>query len=203
MTSSITDRIYIKLRDMILSGEYPPESCLSEQRVAAQFGSSKTPAREAMAILCREGYLLRYPNFGYVVRKIDSEEFAEVERFRRTIERAAMEIIIEMKPDEELRAIRDDLLAEDYDAAVDDNAKNADFHMRLIRLTQNRFFIDALETAMSSAARWMRFSKLRTYGGSQARREYTQSHLSIINALLEHDLQKALEALEHDYTLTK
>ena len=29
MTGSITERIYIGLRDMILSGEYPPESILS------------------------------------------------------------------------------------------------------------------------------------------------------------------------------
>ena len=156
-----------------------------------------------MALLCREGYLLRYPNFGYLVRKIDADEFAEVERFRRTIERAAMEIIIELKPDEELRAIRDTLLAVDCDTEIDDNVQNAAFHMQLVRLTKNRFFIDALETAMSSAARWVRFSKLKSYGGAEARREYTQSHLAIINALLGHDLRKALEALEHDYTLIK
>jgi DNA-binding GntR family transcriptional regulator len=202
MNESITDRIYSKLRDMILIGDFPPETTLSEQKVASQFGSSKTPAREAMALLCREGYLLRYPNCGYVVRKIDSDEYAEVERFRRTLERAAIGIIHEFKPDAELRAIREELLGE-IDLTVDDNERNYRFHMRLVRLTRNRFFIEALDTAMASAARWMRFSKLKSYGETSAVEEYTNSHVAIVDALLAHDLQQALQALEHDYTLGK
>jgi DNA-binding GntR family transcriptional regulator len=185
---------------MILSGEYPPETPLSEQKVAAQFGSSKTPAREAMAILCREGYLVRYPSLGYVVRKIDSDEFAEVERFRRTIERAVFEIIHEVKPDAELRAIREELIAQ-FGQPADNNVRNNAFHMRLARLTDNRFFIDAMDTAMSSAARWIRFSKLNSSGESNPVNEYMTSHLAIIDALLAHDLQESLRALEHDYML--
>lgn len=202
MAVSMSDRIYSRLRDMILTGEYPPETTLSEQKVATQFGLSKTPAREAMALLCREGYLLRYPNCGYVVRKIDSDEFAEIECFRRTIERAGVGMILELEPDGALRGIREELIGQ-FEKDADDNERNYDFHMQLIRLTKNRFFIDALDTAMSSAARWKRFSKLKPNGVTSAVDEYMNSHLAIVDALLAHDLQKTLEALEHDYTLGK
>src|SRR3954464_12395966 len=72
-TSTFADRAYAALREVIVSlniyGQ-PGEVRLDERQLASDLGISRTPVREAMAQLEREGFVRSVPRRGvYVVRK--------------------------------------------------------------------------------------------------------------------------------------
>src|SRR6185312_10505266 len=72
-TSTFADRAYAALKDTIVSlniYEQPDEVRLDERQLASDLGISRTPVREAMAQLEREGFVRSVPRRGiYVVRK--------------------------------------------------------------------------------------------------------------------------------------
>src|SRR5262245_36270823 len=62
---------------------------LLERDVAARFDVSKTPAREALAILCAEGLVQLFPRRGYVVRTLDLTQVMDTFDLRLILEGAA------------------------------------------------------------------------------------------------------------------
>src|SRR5919108_2966191 len=76
-TSTFADRAYAALRDVIVSlnvYDHPGEVRLDERQLAQNLGISRTPVREAMAQLEREGFVRSIPRRGiYVVRKSKQE----------------------------------------------------------------------------------------------------------------------------------
>jgi DNA-binding GntR family transcriptional regulator len=61
---SHADRVYAGLRDRLLSGELPLGARLVEERLAEEFGTSRTPVREALRRLEGDGHLVRSPEGG-------------------------------------------------------------------------------------------------------------------------------------------
>src|ERR1700693_5144181 len=78
--STFADRAYTALRDVIVSlnvYDQPGEVRLDERQLAQDLGISRTPVREAMAQLEREGFVRSVPRRGvYVVRKTRREVIA-------------------------------------------------------------------------------------------------------------------------------
>ena len=76
-TLTFADRAYAALKDVILGLDIydgPGEIRLDERRLASDLGISRTPVREAMAQLEREGFVRSVPRRGiYVVRKTKAE----------------------------------------------------------------------------------------------------------------------------------
>lgn len=61
---SHADRVYRELRDRLLRGEVPLGQKLIEERLAAEFATSRTPVREALRRLEGDGHLVRVPEGG-------------------------------------------------------------------------------------------------------------------------------------------
>lgn len=83
---SIRNQVLNKLRESILSNRIAPGERLYEEKLAAGVGSSRTPVREALHALEREGLLVSIPRVGYVVKGLDREEFEEIVEIRKAIE---------------------------------------------------------------------------------------------------------------------
>jgi DNA-binding GntR family transcriptional regulator len=75
-----------QLRQSILSSKIPPGERLYEEKLAAGIGSSRTPIREALHVLEREGLVESIPRVGYVVKALNPEEFDEIVEIRKAIE---------------------------------------------------------------------------------------------------------------------
>lgn len=56
---SLRDRVYLSLRDDLMSGCLGPGDRLGEERLAEQYGVSRTPVREALARLLADGLIQR------------------------------------------------------------------------------------------------------------------------------------------------
>ncbi|MFP4463545.1 MAG: GntR family transcriptional regulator [Guyparkeria sp.] len=67
-----------RLREMIIDGELPPGSRITERAIGEQLGLSRTPLREALKILASEGLVVLEPNRGALVPWLDAEDVDEV-----------------------------------------------------------------------------------------------------------------------------
>ena len=68
---SVGNRLYARLHDEILTGRLRPGQALSETRLAAQHGISRTPVREVFQRLVKDGLLRVVPQIGSFVAPIN------------------------------------------------------------------------------------------------------------------------------------
>lgn len=78
------------LRAAILQGDLRGGQALPQDEVAAQFGVSKIPMREALLQLRAEGLVTFYPNRGAVVSELSAEEVDEIYAMRIALETLAL-----------------------------------------------------------------------------------------------------------------
>ncbi|MGY2904134.1 DNA-binding GntR family transcriptional regulator [Bradyrhizobium sp. URHC0002] len=81
-----TEMIADALRDAICSGEVPPGAPLKQDDIAAEFGVSHTPVREALKALVSEGLAVLHHNRGCFVSDLSSAVARELMEFRAVLE---------------------------------------------------------------------------------------------------------------------
>src|ERR1700749_3172474 len=108
-TSTFADRAYTALKDTIVSlnvYEQPGEVRLDERQLASDLGISRTPVREAMAQLEREGFVRLVPRRGiYVVRK-SKQEAIELITAWAALEGMAAGLITQQASDQDIGQLR-------------------------------------------------------------------------------------------------
>ncbi|WP_420391979.1 GntR family transcriptional regulator [Acuticoccus sp.] len=80
------DRAYRELRSLVVGGAFAYDEALSERALAARFGLSRTPMREAVRRLVTEGLLTSLPARGVFVRRMDERELTELYEVRLAVE---------------------------------------------------------------------------------------------------------------------
>src|SRR3981081_4891455 len=108
-TSTFADRAYAALKDVIVTLDIydkPGDVRLDERQIANDLGISRTPVREAMAQLEREGFVRSVPRRGiYVVRKTKREVIEMITAWA-ALESMAARLITENASDEEIAPLR-------------------------------------------------------------------------------------------------
>ncbi len=84
-----------QLRNKIKNGELPAESRIIEQELAVEFGVSRTPIREVIRHLCREGILVSVPNLGTFIKRFSLSEVREMFEIREVLEGLAFRHAVE------------------------------------------------------------------------------------------------------------
>lgn len=96
---STAEMIADRLRTAILHGDLAPGDQLGEAGLAAQFGVSRGPMREAMQRLVSEGLLYSIRNRGIFVIELTTEDVIDVYRARTAIEGGAVDLILRGRRD--------------------------------------------------------------------------------------------------------
>jgi len=101
-SGSIATQVYEHLMTRILDMQLKPFQELSEARLAAEFGVSRTPVREAFARLARRGLVDIYPQRGTLVSPLSEGLMAKSRFIREALERplarlAAEKLTLEIK----------------------------------------------------------------------------------------------------------
>ena len=82
----LREQVYKRLKDSILNGVLPPNKRLIEEKIAADMETSRTPVREAMQKLEKEGLIHKLPRGGYAISIITMEDIEEVFGIRSILE---------------------------------------------------------------------------------------------------------------------
>ncbi len=89
LSRTVSGQVRVRIREKILSGAYAPGSQLLQDSIAAEFGTSKIPVREALLELRSEGLVNIFAHRGFQVRPLSETEVTEVFRLRLALEPAA------------------------------------------------------------------------------------------------------------------
>jgi DNA-binding GntR family transcriptional regulator len=166
--NSVTNRIELELERSIVAGEYPPGARLNENAVAARFGVSRAPVREACRLLERAGLVDIVLHQGPIVRKLSLAEIVDLFDVRACLGRLAGQLAAAAMT----RAILDDLrvrIADLDDASRKGDAEryialNIEFHTVLYAATGNAR-LAALDEQMGKELRTYRRYGLAFGGG--------------------------------------
>lgn len=99
---TLKDKVYQGIYDDITNGVYKPNEILTESRLIEQFSVSKSPVREALIELCKDGILKNIPRMGYQVTPVSLKEIIDVLELRVDIELAGMRKAFPQIADENL-----------------------------------------------------------------------------------------------------
>jgi DNA-binding GntR family transcriptional regulator len=86
----LTDLALERIREAIVGGALKLGAQVSEAQLAQQLGVSKTPVREALVRLARDGLVQVHPQRGTFVFKLEPEQVAQLCRYRAMMETAAL-----------------------------------------------------------------------------------------------------------------
>jgi DNA-binding GntR family transcriptional regulator len=193
-TSTFADRAYAALKDTIVSlnvYQQAAEVRLDERQLASDLGISRTPVREAMAQLEREGFVRSVPRRGiYVVRK-SKEEVIEMITAWAALEGMAARLITQNAGTEEIASLR--RLFGTFEngearAHLDEYSEaNIEFHQTIIRMSKNRVLTDLAENLFTH----MRMIRRKTIGEEDRVERSIRDHMNIIEALEARDTDRA------------
>jgi DNA-binding GntR family transcriptional regulator len=202
-TSTFKDRAYAALKDVIVSLDVYKtggEVRLDERRLAQDLGISRTPVREAMAQLEREGFVRAVPRRGvYVVRKT-KQDVIELITAWAALESMAARLITKQARDEEIAQLKKMFAKFEngtLHAKLDEYSEvNIEFHQAIIRMSSNRVLMDLAENLFTH----MRMIRRKTIGEQDRADRSIRDHMNIIHALEQRDTERA-EALVRDHAL--
>jgi DNA-binding GntR family transcriptional regulator len=202
-TSTFADRAYVALKGVILSLDIydkPGDVRLDERQLAQDLGISRTPVREAMAQLEREGFVRSVPRRGiYVVRKT-KQEVIELITAWAALESMAARLITVNASDEEIATLRSMFATFEngqLHAKLDEYSEvNIEFHQAIIRMSRNHVLIDLAENLFTH----MRMIRRKTIGEDDRVDRSIRDHMNIIHALEERDTDRA-ESLVRNHAL--
>jgi DNA-binding GntR family transcriptional regulator len=86
MSESQSERAYSRLEELIVTLQLAPGSPISESELCARTGFGRTPVREALQQLARQGLITILPRRGMVVTDINAEAQLQLLEFRRELE---------------------------------------------------------------------------------------------------------------------
>jgi DNA-binding GntR family transcriptional regulator len=173
---------------------------LDERKLAQDFGISRTPVREAMAQLEREGFVRSVPRRGiYVVRKT-KEQVIELITAWAALESMAARLITQQATDEEIAGLRKmfaTFLSGEVHAKLDEYSEvNIEFHQSIIKLSRSKVLADLAENLFTH----MRMIRRKTIVEKDRADRSIRDHMHIIEALEARDTRKA-EELVRDHAL--
>jgi DNA-binding GntR family transcriptional regulator len=135
-------RIYTALKNEILSGELEAGTLLAESRIAARFGVSRTPVREALFMLAGDGLTTSLPRQGHLVRTVSLQEVLDAFLVREILEAEAAAQAIGRLTGEEIARLKELANLSETD---DRHAVNREFHTTIARASGNRILADFVD----------------------------------------------------------
>lgn len=193
----IGHRVTDMIRDLILSGELVPGSRISQESLAARFGTSRIPVRDALNRLESDGLVVLKPNSGAWVAKLDLNECIEIYKIRERIEPLALSEAVARMSDEDIGAL--EALVEEMIETTDTETflrLDRQFHLASYRAAGMQQLVHMVERFWNSTQHYRRaFTNLLGQEGSWI---IHSEHRLIIDAIRRRDCEGAGHVLfEH------
>ncbi len=147
----IAPQLVAVLRQSIAEMRLPPGSALSEKEIAAQFGVSRQPVREAFIKLSEAGLVEIRPSRGTFVMKISVHEVANARFVREAIETEIARNATHLATPEDIARLRDEIARQRAAAAAGDfarfNTHDEAFHRAIADIVSNDYAWRIVESA--------------------------------------------------------
>ena len=205
-TVSLADQVFEHIERDILSGKYERGEIITEGKLSAELGVSRTPIREALRRLDQE-HLIEESGKGSVVIGISEKDLEDIFLIRKQLECLAASMAAKNHTDEQLAELKETLeLQEFYVTKADtEHVKYMDnkFHRILYKLTGSTVFYDTLVPLHRKIQKYRRAS---LQSKSRAK-ESVLEHRRVYEAIASRDgdlaAKTVLEHIENAYNHIK
>ncbi|MGQ9006544.1 GntR family transcriptional regulator [Bacillus sp. 204(2023)] len=143
-------QFYNQLKKMIFNGTFKPGERINETQLAKSFGVSRSPIREAMRLLEKDGLLKADDRNGFSITSLTAKDVDEIYKIRIPLEQLAVELVIDEADEEELTILEKQL--EETEKAIHNGTEdteiirlNQKFHELLVDFSHNRHLKNLLE----------------------------------------------------------
>ena len=205
-TVSLADQVFEHIERDILSGKYERGEIITESKLSAELGVSRTPIREALRRLEQE-HLIEESGKGSIVIGISEKDLEDIFLIRKQLECLAASMAAKNHTDEQLAELKETLeLQEFYVTKADtEHVKYMDnkFHRILYKLTGSTVFYDTLVPLHRKIQKYRRAS---LQSKSRAK-ESVLEHRRVYEAIASRDgdlaAKTVLEHIENAYNHIK
>ncbi len=179
------------IRDRIVHQRLPVNQSIGEVALAAELGVSRTPVRETLLGLERDGFVKAVPGRGFVVLPLSAEEARQLYPVVWTLEKLALDGVGEAPVElvAQLRQINTSLTA----AATpqERTRRDTEWHRCLVSISGNRRLLAVLEGVKANIERYE-----HAFLDASDRRDHSVAEHERITQLLEQRPALAAEAIE-------
>lgn len=186
------DIVYNTLFDRIVTGQYPTEMRLQEEKLAEEFGISRTPVRDILRLLEQDGLVHRERHCGVQVVPFTADDVEEVYDIRKALELLAIDCAVAKVNLQQLRDLR---------VRVAALANNPDVtqHVELDQAIHG-YIVEAcrrprLSSALNQQLRLMRHFRYMGFKNAGVIERTTREHGVLLDALLARCADEAKAAM--------
>lgn len=155
---SVTDEVYLVLRDRIVDGQHAQGSRLIERELAAMLGVSRVPVREALQRLKNVGLVEDLPRRGCRVVHLARKDVVDLLDVQESLETLAARLAAQHSNADTIKPLAATLLraqeATERRDPVEIGRANSAFHEAMVALSQNRLLQD-LQIPINNRRRWI------------------------------------------------
>jgi DNA-binding GntR family transcriptional regulator len=187
--SSLADRAYVAIRELIVSLHLPPGDLIDERRLVESLGIGRTPVREALRRLAQEQLVEVFPRRGMFVTGVDVRDLSRISEVRAVLEPEAARLAAERATDEEREDLVDlgDEIRRGGDLmGLDERIHRAVYaaaHNDLLEKTLGEYYVLALRIWMIALER------------ARDLEEAVEAHRDLIEAIVVGDAGRAAEIM--------
>jgi DNA-binding GntR family transcriptional regulator len=207
---SLSVAVHDRMRSEILAGRFEPGSRLSPRELATEFEVSLSVVREALSRLAEQGLVVATPQLGFSVVSLDVEDLRDLTKVRVLIERTALREAVEHTDVEyETRVVaahhrltRTPFFADEASLTITDEwaAAHAAFHDALISASPSVRLRELAANFRDHSELYRRWSG--PFSPGEERRDVAGEHRRLMEAVLDHDADRAADLLADHFNMT-
>ncbi|MDN5724596.1 MAG: GntR family transcriptional regulator [Propionibacteriales bacterium] len=199
MTESLAERAYVGIKEEVLSCALPPGSLINEATLADQFGTSKTPVRQAIGKLAGEGFVDVFPRRGSLVRAVQVRDIKHVFLIRSLVEPEASALAARNATPSDiarLEELDDHQLSSGTDML--DLAAHAKFHVSVVQIARVPQ-LTSIITSLQDQMRWFLAAQVADGGPMPPK----ANHHRLVTAIRTHDAEEARAITEESIRMSR
>lgn len=206
-TLTYKDQAYQLLKEAVLYQKFEPDAIYSQDALCQELGISRTPVREALLELQKEGYVRFCRGKGIQIVSLDQNAIHDILEMRLYLEKVTAELAAKRATEEDLAVIAD-CLAQQQNNPEPDNIDRCylldhRFHRAIAAAAHNERLYQMLDSTLDHYLRFEMLSIYKTYAGANA---ILGEHALLHEAIRRHDPEMAVGALDahlqHSYKRT-
>jgi DNA-binding GntR family transcriptional regulator len=192
----LREMVYEELKMQILKGSIIPGTRMMEVKLAEEMGVSRTPIREAIRKLEKEGLVTIEPRRGAYASMISTEDMVEILEVRQDLEGLAAYFAADRMTDEKMEELRE--VSNSYNEAVksgkmEDMIKyDTRFHHIIVESCRNKILVQMIEQLQELVLRF----RYIYYDNFRRAENMPDEHEAIVAAISEGNADKALAAAD-------
>jgi len=193
---TLSDRIYIYLKESIMMGKIKPNHRVIEKEIAAEFGISTTPVREAIKKLSGESLISIDSHREAVVREISHTELMHIYEAMVCIDEKCIRLAYEREKHTVLKEITNFLVEmDDYwrGKEVEKYLEcNEQMHLKIAELCGNEFLFQIRQMINEQLGRYWPL-RLFMFSNSNAIEQYLTTTKMLLQAIKDEDSEKVAQ----------